>query len=95
MQVYSGWPQLVRMRSSTTWYVAILGSCREKEGLRIQIGGETATPRARYPLPQASAEKPDFKNAVFRPWKSFQLVGQEAPEASEVLQGLGTHVKAA
>lgn len=54
-----------------------------------------ATPRARHPLPQASAEKPDFKNPVFRPWKSFQLVGQEAPEASEVLQELGTHVKAA
>lgn len=34
MQVYSGWPQLVRILSSTTWYVAILGSWVEKEGIK-------------------------------------------------------------
>lgn len=34
MQVYSGWPQLVRIRSSTTWYVAILGSWVEKKEVK-------------------------------------------------------------
>lgn len=64
---------------------------REGRAKNSQIGEETATPRARHPLCQASAEKPDQKSCLQALEQSFQLVGQEAPEASEVLQGPGTY----
>ena len=47
MQVYSGWPQFVRIRSSTTWYVAILGSWVEEAGVSVT---EPLDPAGEFPV---------------------------------------------
>lgn len=79
MQVYSGWPQLVRCEL----YHLVRGHFRilqrEKGGLRIHRLEREATPRARHPLCQASAEKPD-QNLSSGPEQSFQLVGPRSPQ---------------
>lgn len=99
MQVYSGWPQLVKIRSSTTWYVAILVSWVEKEGVKSvpspqtsltggQRGGQPPT-GSDAPLPQPSRRPPQRtglqSSCLQIVEQSFQLVGQGVPGASEVL----------
>lgn len=56
-----------------------------------------ATPRARCLAPRVSAENGLQSSCLQPPEESFQLVGQAAPEASDVLLGPPTqhHIKMA
>lgn len=90
MQVYSGWPQLVKIRSSTTWYVAILVSWVEKEDVKSVpcpqtslTGGQKGRhlppgPTRPPPPPQASTEM-DSEAPVFSPRSKFPAWKQRCP----------------
>lgn len=89
---------MVRIRSSTTWYVATVGFWVEKEDIRrVRALRPDSRQEGRcHPWGQmsrspGSLQRTGLQRSCLQTLEeSFQLLGQAAPEASEVLLGTPT-----